>query len=68
MTACQHRWENRAGHPLHCGDCGELWPGDPDFPPEPFMCMNEGYGAVKDGHVPWQTRVDRVVDELRRVA
>lgn len=29
--------------------------------------MNEGYGAVKDDHVPGQQRVDNVVAELREI-
>jgi len=29
-----HNWNPRPGLPLACGDCGELWPGEPDWPPE----------------------------------
>lgn len=63
----RHRWTNEpAGRPLHCADCGVVWPGDPDWPPTPVPGRNPGYGDLTD-FMPWGDRVERVVTELRRM-
>jgi hypothetical protein len=64
---CDHQWGNRSGEPLACLGCGVEWPGDDAWPP-PYTPHVDGYGELGDDFVPWQRRVDRVVDELRRVA
>ena len=61
---CAHQWQSRSGCPLACIKCGLLWPDvDYEWPPEPQIQI-----AARGDYVPWGRRVDRVVDELRRIA
>jgi hypothetical protein len=63
MIGCDHArgWYTDGQCPLHCQDCGVLWPGHQLPKPEPGR--NEGYGALAE-QPSWRSRVDAMVAGL----
>lgn len=59
---CDHQWTNTPGRPLACGDCGELWPGDPSWPPEPYMSFSPGVGDMRG-----VSTVRDMINQLREI-